>query len=166
MSCNCRHSSWFDCCENFCNRPSYANFWQTEFITVPFGSPFSFNQSGPHSGGVFLSDPSTIGIDVAGDYRVSYILSINTSQNPVFPHIPVVALFLNNSSTPIPNTQTSFGVQIAAGSGCFQLVGEAIISIPARSSLQLKNNSIFNHQSIITCDNGINAASITLQRLS
>uniref|UniRef100_UPI001FB8B07A exosporium leader peptide-containing protein n=1 Tax=Bacillus albus TaxID=2026189 RepID=UPI001FB8B07A len=56
---------------------AYGTFWQTEFITVPFGAPFSFNQAEPLVGGVSLLNPPTINITQPGDYRISFISSIN-----------------------------------------------------------------------------------------
>lgn len=148
--------------------PSYGNFWQTDFLRVPFANPFSFNNTGPTAGGVALLNPNTVKIMKSGDYRVSYIVSINTVGNPVFPHIPVVSVFLNDSIIPIANAQATFAIQLNNSTelGCFQLVGEAIISVPANSTLQLKNHSIFNRQDILTCNNGINALEITIEKVS
>ncbi|PGK43404.1 exosporium leader peptide [Bacillus anthracis] len=145
---------------------AYGNFWQTEFITVPFGDPFSFNLVGPIAGGVSLLNPTTISISQAGDYRVSFISLINTALNPIFPHLPVISVFLNNS--PIPNLQASFGMQIdnSADTGCNQLSGEMILSVPANSMLELRNNSFFNGQDIVTCDNGVNAMELTIIKLN
>lgn len=86
--------------------------------------------------------------------------------NPVFPHEPVISIFLN--SKPIPNVQANFSILIrdTESIGCYQLTGEAIISVPANSILELRNNSFFNNQSIITCDNGVNAVELTIVKLS
>lgn len=145
---------------------AYGNFWQTNFITVPFGVSFPFNQTGPIAGGISLLSPTTIGIKQAGDYRVSFISSINVTLNPVFPHEPVISIFLNNK--PLPNVQADFSILIrdTESIGCHQLTGEAIISVPANSILELKNNSFFNNQSIITCDNGVNAVELAIVKLS
>ncbi|MDA2701372.1 exosporium leader peptide-containing protein [Bacillus cereus] len=145
---------------------AYGNFWQTEIITVPFGDPFSFNQVGPIVGGVSLLNPTTISISQTGDYRVSFISSINVTSNPVFPHEPIISIFLNNN--PIPNAQASFNIVIRDSQdiGCPQLSGEVILSIPANSILQLRNNSFFNNQDIETCDNGVNALELTIIKLS
>ncbi|MGN5653495.1 exosporium leader peptide-containing protein [Bacillus sp. Brlt_9] len=145
---------------------AYGYFWQTDFITVPFGDSFPFNQTGPIAGGVSLLNPTTISIVQAGDYRVSFISSINTVLNPVFPHSPVISVFLNNS--PIPNTQANFGFLLSdsTNTGCYQLSGEVILSIPSNSILQLQNNSFFNDQDILTCDAGINAVELTIFKLN
>lgn len=145
---------------------AYGYFWQTDFITIPFGDSFPFNQTGPIAGGVSLLNPTTISIAQAGDYRVSFISLINTVLNPVFPHIPVISVFLNNS--PIPNAQADFGFEItdSADIGCYQLNGEVILSIPSNSILQLRNNSFFNNQDILTCDAGINAVELTIFKLN
>lgn len=148
------------------SKPAYGTFWQTEFITVPFGGSFPFNHAGPKAGGVSLLNPTTIHFSQAGDYRVSFISSINTTLNPVFPHIPVITIFLNNN--PLANSQGNFALQMNTSSNneCLQLVGETIVTVPANSTLQLKNNSAFNNQSIVTCDNGINSVELTVTKLS
>ncbi|MED2841450.1 preprotein translocase [Bacillus wiedmannii] len=147
------------------SRPSYGTFWQDGFITVPFGNSFSFNRIGPNVGGVSLLNPTTVRIEHTGDYRISFISTINTVANPVFPHVPVISIFLNGN--PLPNAQGDFAIEFdnSASSGCYQLNGEAIIRIPANSTLQLRNNSFFNNQSIRTCDNGINAVELTIFKL-
>jgi hypothetical protein len=148
------------------NFPAYGTFWQTQFITVPFAEAFPFNNTGRTAGGVLLLDPSTIRITQTGDYRVSFISTINTTLNPVFPHIPVISLRLNDA--PLPNAQDDFGIQINNPNdlGCHQLTGETIIFIPANSTLQLINNSSFNSQNITTCDNGVNAVELTIIKVS
>mgnify|MGYP003775691251 CR=1 FL=1 len=157
--CSCDHSHKRSC-------PAYGTFWQTEFITVPFGNPFPFNHVGPLAGGVSLLNPTTIHFRQAGDYRVSFISSINTTLNPVFPHIPVITIFLNNN--PLADSQGDFAIQMNTSSNneCLQLVGETIVTVPANSTLQLRNNSGFNRQSIVTCDNGINSVELTVTKLS
>ncbi|WP_459500827.1 preprotein translocase [Bacillus sp. C1] len=169
--CCCHHSSSPSkkCCCHHSSKPSgsaYGTFWQTEFITVPFGGSFSFNQVGPSSGKVSLLNPTTIHFSQAGDYRISFISSINTTLNPVFPHIPVITIFLNNN--PLANSQGSFALQLnnSSTNECHQLVGETIIKVPANSTLQLRNNSSFNNQNIVTCDNGINAIELTVTKLT
>ncbi|UKS62285.1 preprotein translocase [Bacillus toyonensis] len=132
------------------SKPAYGTFWQTEFITVPFGGSFPFNHAGPKAGGVSLLNPTTIHFSQAGDYRVSFISSINTTLSPVFPHIPVITIFLNNN--PLANSQGDFALQMNTSSN--------------NEYLQLKNNSGFNNQSIVTCDNGINSVELTVTKLS
>jgi len=146
--------------------PAYGTFWQTEFITVSFGDPFPFNHFGPIAGGVSLLNPTTIQFSQAGDYRVSFISTINTTLNPVFPHIPVMTIFLNNN--PLANSQGDFAIQMtnSANNECLQLVGETIVTVPENSTIQLRNNSGFNKQKIVTCDNGINSLELTVTKLS
>ncbi|MED0932921.1 preprotein translocase [Bacillus mobilis] len=168
-SCNSSSSSYKKCSGDRSHKkscPAYGTFWQTEFITVPFGDPFPFNHVGPIAGGVSLLNPTTIQFSQAGDYRVSFISSINTTVNPVFPHIPVMTIFLNDN--PLANSQGDFAFQMNTSSNneCLQLAGETIITVTANSTLQLKNNSDFNRQSIATCDNGINSVELTVIKLS
>ncbi|GGE56162.1 preprotein translocase [Priestia taiwanensis] len=156
-----------DCCPDCgCFRPAYGTFWKTEFVTVPFASAFPFNQTGPTAGGVCLSttNPTLVHVTKAGDYRVSFISTINTTQNPVFPNIPIISIFLNGAR--LANAQGEFALQIndPDETGCHQLSGETIISIPANSTIQLVNNN--PTQQIITCDNDINAVELTIIKLS
>ncbi|MGG1793630.1 hypothetical protein ABDI27_27870 [Bacillus mycoides] len=82
------------------------------------------------------------------------------------PRLPNISVFLNNS--PIPNVQASFGIQIAdsADTGWHKLSSEMILSIPANSIIQIRNNSSFNSQNILTCDNGVNAVELTSIKLN
>ncbi|MGS2751276.1 exosporium leader peptide-containing protein, partial [Bacillus zanthoxyli] len=86
---------------------AYGTFWQTDIITVPFESPFSFNQADPMVGGISLLNPTTITITQAGDYRISFISSINLTVALSFPYSPTISILLNNSL--IPNFKATFG---------------------------------------------------------
>jgi hypothetical protein len=145
--------------------PAYGNFWSSVFEVIPFGSPFTFNHSSSTAGGVSLVGTNTVSIVEAGDYRVSYIVTVDALNTP-FPQVPVVSVFLNNVK--VPNTQTTFGLvnPDPQDTGCYELVGEAIITVPANSTLQLRNDSFFNNQNIATCDNGINAVEFTVIKVS
>ncbi|QWI60271.1 exosporium leader peptide-containing protein [Bacillus mycoides] len=79
---------------------AYGTFWQTEIITVPFESPFSFNQADPMVVGISLLNPTTINITQAGDYRISFISSINLTVALSFPYSPTISILLNNSLIP------------------------------------------------------------------
>jgi hypothetical protein len=78
---------------------------------------------GPIAGGVSLLNPTTIFIENGGDYRVNFVITDNTvvfGPNPAaFPHLPTVALFLNNVQVPLE--QANFGLEITQveGRGCF-----------------------------------------------
>jgi len=161
--------------------PAYGNFWSTEFQTVAFGAPFSFNFTGPTAGGVTLVDPTTINVAMGGDYLVSYTITINTTiianSLPVPPepgslYIPVANVTING--VPVPNAQIAFGEQFQFTPGvndnsCFQLHGEAILTITDNATVQLVNDSFFGASvvnDIATCDNGINAAAINLVKVS
>ena len=145
---------------------AYGHFWQTDIITVPFESPFSFDQAGPMVGGISLLNPTTISITQPGDYRVSFISSINLTVALVFPYSPTISILLNNSL--IPNFKATFGllIQDLEDVDCDQLTGETILSIPANSTLQLINNSFVGNRDIRTCDNGINALELTIIKLN
>ncbi|PFM33215.1 exosporium leader peptide [Bacillus cereus] len=142
---------------------AYGNFWQSEFITVPAGGLFSFNQIGPIAGGVSLLNPTTISITQAGDYQVDFIASIDSSLISSFPYEAGISILLNNN--PIPNAQASFGIIIenSVSITCNQLTGQLILSVPANSTLHLTN---IGNNNISTCDNGINAIELTIIKLN
>ncbi|HDR7783244.1 MULTISPECIES: exosporium leader peptide-containing protein [Bacillus] len=145
---------------------AYGTFWQTEIITVPFESPFSFNQADPMVGGISLLNPTTINIKQAGDYRISFISSINLTVALSFPYSPTISILLNNSL--IPNFKATFGLSILDPEDvdCAQLIGDTILSVPANSTLQLINNSFVGETAIRTCDNGINALELNIIKLN
>ncbi|MDZ5472336.1 exosporium leader peptide [Bacillus sp. 31A1R] len=150
--------------------PAYGSFWSDEFQTVGFDRPFSFSFSGPTSGGVTLTDPNTILVENGGDYLVTYTVTWNP-QLPVDTNFytPVINITINGIR--VPNTQIRFGQQYQYVPGvndfsCFELHGEAIIEIPDGTEVRLINDSIFNRETIRTCDNGINAAALNLVKLS
>ncbi|MEK4604750.1 exosporium leader peptide-containing protein [Bacillus sp. FSL L8-0099] len=145
---------------------AYGTFWQTEIITVPFESPFSFDQADPMVGGISLLNPTTINITQAGDYRISFISSINLTVALSFPYSPTISILLNNSL--IPNFKATFGLSILDSEDvdCAQLIGDTILSVPANSTLQLINNSFVGEKDIRTCDNGINALELNIIKLN
>ncbi|MGF9859857.1 hypothetical protein ABEX55_22865 [Priestia endophytica] len=117
--------------------PSYGNFWQSGNAGVASNGPIPFNQTGPTAGGISLLTPDTINITEAGDYEVSYIVTIIPP-----PNLTKLSVFLNNVE--VPNFQTTFttlfedtGILLEA----YQVSGTAIISIPANSTLELRNTS-------------------------
>ncbi|MED2980485.1 exosporium leader peptide [Bacillus thuringiensis] len=144
---------------------AYGYFWQTEILTVSFQDFFSFNHLGPTAGGVSLANPTAISISQSGDYRISFIATINISG--LFPQIPIISLTLNNS--PILNSQSDFGIQVnnSASTGCYELCGELILAIPSNSTLQLRNNSFIDSENITTCGaSGLNTLELTIFKLS
>ncbi|MDM5255111.1 exosporium leader peptide-containing protein [Bacillus toyonensis] len=145
---------------------AYGTFWQTDIITVPFESPFSFNQADPMVGGISQLNPTTITITQAGDYRISFISSINLTVALSFPYSPTISILLNNSL--IPNFKATFGllIQDSEDVDCAQLIGDTILSVPANSTLQLINNSFVGDTDIRTCDNGINALELNIIKLN
>ncbi len=142
---------------------AFGNFWQSEFINIPVGGFFSFNQTGPIVGGVSLLDSTTIGITQAGIYQVSFIASIDSSLITLFPYAAGISILLNNA--PIPNAQGSFGILILAPVSitCNQLTGQLILPVPANSTIRLSN---IGNNNIITCDDGINALELTIFKLN
>ncbi|MCJ7983320.1 hypothetical protein MUB16_02210 [Priestia sp. OVL9] len=74
---------------------------------------------GPIAGGVSLLNPTTIFIENGGDYRVNFVITDNTvvfGPNPsAFPHLPTVALFLNNVQVLLE--QANFGLEITQAEG-------------------------------------------------
>jgi len=117
-------------------------------------------------GGVSLLNPTTINITQPGDYRVSFISSINLTVPLTFPYQPVISILLNNNL--IPNFKATFSILIQdlEDVDCDQLTGETILSIPANSTIQLINNSFVGNRDIGTCNNGINALELTIIKLN
>ncbi|WP_439022626.1 exosporium leader peptide-containing protein [Bacillus thuringiensis] len=145
---------------------AYGHFWQSDFIGVIFGEPFSFNQGGLIAGGVSLLNPTTVSITQAGVYRISFIATIAILETDSFPSAPNISIFLNDN--PIPNAQATFGLTLLnqEAAGCHQLTGECLLLVPANSTIQLKNDSSFTSQEIVTCDDGINAIELTIIKLN
>lgn len=164
--CNCCHCNCnCNCC---CNpaKPSYAAFWQTNFVTVNLNNAFPFNFTGPTTTDITLLPPSTIKVAKAGVYHISYrvAVSVASNSNPNNFVDQRISLYVNGVQQ--PNSQTSFGIYAPDITSCVPISGDAIISIPANASLQLKNDGIYTGSSAITtCDNGVNAVTFNIIKI-
>ncbi|WP_099685144.1 exosporium leader peptide-containing protein [Bacillus fungorum] len=118
--------------------PSYGNFWNSYGALVNVGDYIPFYFTGPSTGGVTLSNLTTINIAQAGDYRVSFIIQIETFRSPISVS-PIVSIFSNNNH--LPNKQGTFAITVEDKNLLprFQLTGEAVISVPSNSTIQLFN---------------------------
>jgi len=121
--------------------------------------------------GISLLNPTTIFIENGGDYRVNFVITDNIvvfGPNPgASPHLPTVALFLNNVQ--IPLEQANFGLEItqAEDRGCKPIVEDTILSIQDNSILKLRNITIQGPITpIITCDSVGNNVQLSLFKLS
>ncbi|MGG5460916.1 hypothetical protein [Clostridium sp. B9] len=146
--------------------PSYATFWQDEFITIPLNEPFFFKFTGPTTPDIYLLDPSTIKVSKAGVYQVNYqvLLNVDANTNPSTLVSQRISLYVNGIQQ--PNSQTSFGIELIETQACFPISGNFIVEIPADANLQLKNDGIYTGSSpITTCDNGVNSVSFSIIRI-
>ncbi|MGH1285127.1 hypothetical protein, partial [Bacillus toyonensis] len=124
--------------------PAYRNFWRFLQITedISFNETISFtNNSTAQAGGITrVSD--TITIPLAGDYLISYIVTVELSNSSSGANAVSVGVFLGPPFVEVPNMQTRFGVSTATVDTAVdrvQLSGEAIITVPAGAQLQLRN---------------------------
>lgn len=146
--------------------PSYATFWQTDFVTVDLESDFPFNFTGPTTPDITLSSPTTVLVQKAGVYHINFRVAVSVSRNDN-PNDFVdqrVSLYVNDVQQ--PNTQASFGFFSPDIISCVALAGDAIVYIPANATLKLKNDGEFSgSSSITTCDNGVNAVTFNIIKI-
>lgn len=143
--------------------PAYGNFWLTVGgITIPINNPIPFNQTGPTTGGVSLVDPTTIRIAQGGDYFISYVVTVNLLASGS--RDAALSLFLNGDI--VPNLQTTFAINGDNEDVCLQISGQAILSIPNNSTLQLVNTDPSSPSDLVTCDSRVNNAAINIIKLS
>lgn len=144
----------------------FCLFWSFIILScvlyIPINNPIPFNQTGPTAGGVFLASPTTIRITQGGDYFVSYIVTANLGQSGSTD--AVISLFLNTIR--VPSLQTTFAVSGADDDICLQISGQAILSIPNNSILQLVNTDVSSPSNLVTCDSRVNNAAINIIKLS
>ena len=148
------------------HQPSYATFWQSDFVTVKLNENFPFNFTGAKTPDINLLTPTKISVCKPGVYQISYRVTVNVpvNDNPSDFVDQRISLYINGSS--IPNSQVSFGILTADIQGCIPIHGETIIFIPPNSTLELKNDGPFSGSSeITTCDNGVNAITFNIVKI-
>lgn len=146
--------------------PSYGTFWQTDFITVDLNEAFPFNFTGPSTEDISLLNPTTVKVNKSGVYYISYrvAVSVASNSNPNNFVDQRISLYINGIQQ--PNSQASFGIYAPDITSCVPIAGDAIVSIPANATLQLKNDGNFSgSSSITTCDNGVNAATFNIIKI-
>jgi hypothetical protein len=146
-------------------RPSYGNFWRNlGIVSIAGGTALPFNNTGPTAGGISLANSTTINIANPGDYFISYVVTILLTAPQIAGS--AVGVFLNGNNE-VPNMQTRFGIVVRDPdvSDCLQISGEAIVSIPANSTLQLRNTSPGN-QAFTLCDTFINNVALNIIKVS
>lgn len=146
-------------------RKSYGNFFQNRFVTVGSGAAIPFNGVGRTAGGVTLVSPTDIHVSKAGDYLLSYTLTV-TPNGEEFPLEQQAAIFINGVK--VSDFQTDFGIRFSnpADKGdCRQIHGEAIVFIPAKSLVELRNVSL-GGRTMHLCDFVESGAAINLIKLS
>ena len=144
--------------------PAYGNFWRTQNAQIQLNQAVPFTQTGPTAGGVSLLNPTTIRIQQAGDYYISYVLTvlIDDPNNET----DGVSAFLNNVE--VANFQTKFQIRTVGAddvNSVLQISGIAIISVPANANLQIRNTGR-NPIDLFAFNNNVNSAAIALFKLS
>ncbi|MDF2036416.1 hypothetical protein P2R12_05335 [Cytobacillus oceanisediminis] len=130
---------------------------------IPFNGTLPFNNDSPAQAGGITRTGDTITIPLGGDYLVSFVVTI-AIRNEL--NTPSVGVFLGPPFNEVPNVQTRFElVSINLGGNCLQLSGEAIITIPAGSQLQLRNTST-SMDLFTLCSNEINNVALNIIKLS
>jgi hypothetical protein len=146
------------------SKPAYGNFWSTRNQFVRAGEAINFDQLGPTKR-VDLMSSNTVEIKKAGDYEVTFILTVRIDDS--FREADRVAVFLNN--TVVPGFQTTFFTRSVGrdntnpANDVVNLVGTAIIAVPAKAMLQLRN--VGPNEIDIFGNNRQNGAALTIIKL-
>lgn len=143
--------------------PTYANFFQTDFVTLATNQPMPWNRMGQAAGITLDPDTVTIRVTQAGVYYINYHVNGNYSDGGTGNMLIITAIFVNNAEVN-PN-QTRYGALNSETdrSECQPISGGTIIFIPADGTVQLRNVN----QSFRTCDGGaFVAASINLIKIN
>lgn len=129
-------------------------------IGVKSGENVKFNRNGPLNHIVFNPPSDTLFIPRAGDYKIEFILLIDGPAST-----SVYGLILNDSL--VGERLTNYGIQRLVDGASLMLTGQAIIHIPKRSTLQLRNIGL-STDVLLPILNGqkVNAASLTIEKLS
>lgn len=128
-------------------------------IGVKSGANIKFNRNGPLNHIVFTPPSDTLIIPEPGDYKIEFILLIDGPAST-----SVYGLILNNSL--VGRRLTNYGIQRQVDGASLMLIGQAIINIPRRSTLQLRNiGSTTDVLLPILNGHKINAASLIIEKL-
>ncbi|MBJ8027865.1 hypothetical protein [Bacillus cereus group sp. N21] len=126
-------------------------------IEIKPGANIKFNRNGPLNRMVFTPPNDTLIILKSGDYKIEYILLIDGPAST-----SVYGLILNDSL--VGGRLTNYGIQRQVAGASLILTGQAIINIPKRSTLQLRNiGSTTDVLLPILNGHKINAASLTIE---
>lgn len=129
-------------------------------IGVISGANIIFNRNGPLNHIMFNPPSDTLIIPKSGDYKIEFILLIDGPAST-----SVYGLILNNSL--VSGLLTNYGIQRQVDGASLMLTGQAIIHIPKRSTLQLRNiGSTTDVLLPILNGHKVNAASLTIEKLS
>jgi BclA C-terminal domain len=146
------------------NRSSPAYGYITLIGTAPIlvrpGETIKFNQNGPLKNIKFTPPSDTLKVRESGDYRIEFTLLIDGPAST-----SVYGLILNDSL--VSGELTNFGIQRLVDGATLMLIGQAIIHIPKKSTLQLRNIGRSTDTLLPILDGQrINAASLTIVKLS
>ncbi|WP_090988785.1 hypothetical protein [Bacillus sp. OV322] len=79
--------------------PSYGNFWHTGYVVINPGDPLPLNNTSTAVTGGISRSGNVINIPQAGDYLISYSVTIFPENR-----VAVAGIYLNDSL--VPNAQT------------------------------------------------------------
>jgi len=154
--CNCGNNDLSPVIVNT-NRPAYGYVFNFPVQVVASGGDVSFSGNGPLVNIDHTAGTAEISIPRSGDYLVEYTIAVDGPQMSAY------ALILNDVE--VPNSATRYGATSPAGTNQ-TLTGSAILSVPANSTLLLRNIGNTADTLVGTDDGqGVLNASISIHRL-
>ncbi|MED1790099.1 collagen-like protein, partial [Brevibacillus laterosporus] len=117
--------------------PAYGFFQLSKTMLIPSNEAIPFDTIGPAIGGVSLVNSDSIHIAQGGDYSIYFVVAVMPIST-LKPDYIEVGLMINNKEIPDFKTSTVTTNSVSANSA-IQISREAIISIPANTTLQLRN---------------------------
>jgi BclA C-terminal domain len=137
---------------------AYGYVFNFPIQTVASGDEVNFSNNGPLVNIVHNPGDEAIFIPQAGDYLVEYTVAVDLNQASAY------ALILNNVE--VPNAATRYGAT-SAGPIRQTMTGSVIISVPANSTLLLRNIGNTTDTLIgIDDGQGVVNASLSIHKLS
>lgn len=132
----------------------------TEPILVNPQENIRFNQHGSLKNIRFSTNRSTIKVLKSGDYKIEYTLLIDGPAST-----SVYGIFLGDSSE--PENLTKFGITRQVNNATLMLIGQAIIHVSKKSTIELRNIGTTTDTLLpVLGGQGINAASLSIVKLS
>ncbi len=137
----------------------YVTLIGSKPIMVKSGESIKFNQNGPLNNIKYTPPSDTLIIRKTGDYKIEYVLLIDGPASS-----STYALILNDSL--VKGELTNYGIQRQVEGASLMLIGQAIIHIPKKSTLELRNIGPSTDTLLpIIGKQKVNAASLTIVKL-